>query len=774
MLQDNLSWLFDKTCVGASAGPGPQWECVKGRSDLEPRTTESYMKAQRLNRRGGVACVALGVWAASWIAIQAQSPMLVPRPLTHQDIHDYGLPANMQVSGGLDTVGIGQPVYLDLLLPKNLTNITGINWELTLKPVGSTDTLQPSPLGPNVPAYEPRAQLDYNVADRRLLKPTVAGQYTVQVTVSTATTNLVLQRNVSVGTYLGAHTCALCHSGGVIAQDKYHQWQQTAHATFFTRAIDGLEAPYYRASCIQCHVVGYDTDPAAVNGGFDDVAAQLGWTFPSRLTNGNWAAMPQQLKNLANIQCENCHGPGSEHGMALGQTNVFNWPRISVNYSSGDCAQCHSEEPYHVYPLQWANSRHAVAVREERTACAGCHQGLGFIDRMKGVPEAQRRTAYESINCTACHDPHDATNPHQLRAMSPITLNDGFTVVDKGGKGLLCMHCHQARRNATNYVEVTAGSSVFGPHHGPQADMLVGANAVTYGKVIPSSAHYQVVQDSCVTCHMQDTARTDPAHLQVGGHTWKMAWDTGSNRVELVQACVQCHGDIDTFDFKRQDYDGDGIIEGVQTEVKGLLDKLGMMLPPLGRPEVASDTATRQKFTRPQLRALYNYLFVLEDGSYGIHNLSYAVGLLKASIADLSGDANNDGVPDWWQQAYFAGINDPMAAPNASPAGDGIPNWLKFALGLDPRVAGMVLPDGVVFVQGKNLGGGDDKVRIYTAAEITFDTQVGKRYQIQAVSTLGGGWQNIGEPIEGTGQPVSYLTPTRGNAQQYYRVVELP
>ncbi len=732
------------------------------------------MKAPRLNLRGVVTGATCGILLVTGLLGQAQSPLLVPRALTPQEIQDYNLPTNLQVSGGLDTVGIGQPVYLDLLLPKTMTNVTGITWELSLKPVGSVDTLQPSPLGPAVPAYEPRAQLDYHVADRRMLKPTMAGQYSVEVRVTTPSTNLVLRRNISAGTYLGAHTCALCHSGGVVAQDMYHQWRQTAHATYFTRAIDGQVAPFYRSSCIQCHVVGFDTDPAAVNGGFDDVAAQLGWTFPARLTNGNWAAMPPQLKNLANIQCENCHGPGSEHGMALGQTNLFNWPRISVSYSSGDCAQCHSREPYYVHALQWANSHHAVALRQERTACAGCHQGIGFIDRMKGVPEAQRRTTYESINCTACHDPHSAANPHQLRSVAPVTLMDGVTVVDKGGKGQLCMLCHMTRRNATNYVEVTAGSAIFGPHYGAQADMLVGANAVTYGKVIPSSAHYQVVKDSCVACHMQETERTDPAHLQVGGHTWKMAWDAGTNRVELVKACVQCHGDIDTFDFKRQDYDGDGVIEGVQTEVKGLLDKLGMMLPPLGRPEVASDEATRRTFTRPQLRALYNYLFVKNDGSYGIHNLSYAVGLLKASIADLSGDANNDGLPDWWQQAYFAGINDPMAAPNASPAGDGVPNWLKFALGLDPRVAGVVVPDGVVFVQGKNLGGGDDKVRIYTAAEITFDTQVGKRYQIQAVSTLGGGWQNIGEPIVGTGQAVSYLTPTRANVQQYYRVVELP
>ena len=38
---------------------------------------------------------------------------------------------------------------------------------------------------------------------------------------------------------------------------------------------------------------------------------------------------------------------------------------------------------------------------------------------------------------------------------------------------------------------------------------------------------------------------------------------------------------------------------------------------------------------QPQLEAAYNYLCVTNDGSRGIHNMAYAVGLLKASIADL-------------------------------------------------------------------------------------------------------------------------------------------
>ena len=39
---------------------------------------------------------------------------------------------------------------------------------------------------------------------------------------------------------------------------------------------------------------------------------------------------------------------------------------------------------------------------------------------------------------------------------------------------------------------------------------------------------------------------------------------------------------------------------------------------------------------RAQLEAAYNWAFVKEDKSLGVHNTAYAVGLLKASIADLT------------------------------------------------------------------------------------------------------------------------------------------
>jgi hypothetical protein len=283
-----------------------------------------------------------------------------------------------------------------------------------------------------------------------------------------------------------------------------------------------------------------------------------------------------------------------------------------------------------------------------------------------------------------------------------------------------------------------------------------------------------VVEESCVACHMQTVAATSPGFLHAGGHTFKMTAEaSGTNGpVHLTGACVDCHGEIESFDFPRQDYDGDGVVDGVQTEVKHLLSKLALLLPPVGTPK--ESLAIDKTWTKPQLRAAYNYQFVLEDGSFGVHNLAYAVGLLKASIADLNGDANNDSLPDEWQIKYFGTVNNPNAAPNATPAGDNVPNWLKYSMGVDPTVPGVEFPGGVVWTVGKQLGGsstGDtNSVAIYTAAEIVFNTETGKTYQIQAVSSLSGGWQNVGTPITGTGSPVSYVTPTRPNAEHYYRV----
>ena len=192
-------------------------------------------------------------------------------------------------------------------------------------------------------------------------------------------TNLSI--NVTAATYLGLQTCAACHSGQFSgAPSIYPTYTNTPHASFFTLAINGLESSHYSKSCIQCHTVGYDTNSFAVNGGFDDVATEYGWMFPPTLNTNNWANMPTAVQNLGNIQCENCHGPGSQHLFSQGV--VGNTNAISVNCAAGDCSQCHDDLNTHYYSAEWNNSLHAAASRTpsgiSRPQCVRCHTAPGF------------------------------------------------------------------------------------------------------------------------------------------------------------------------------------------------------------------------------------------------------------------------------------------------------------------------------------------------------------------------------------------------------------
>ena len=768
-------------------------------------TTSSFRNAFSFLIAIGLALTGAATANAAAPALQGQ---IAIRPLTPTEIQTYGL-NGIQGASGLATIGVGEPAYLEALVNAAIapSNILSVTWTLTNRPAGSAAALTVSPLGANVPTYKMADRINqagvpvYEVAGRILLRPDAAGQYTVTaaiVTSGSGSTNLT--QTITAGTYLGANTCALCHSGGVAAENTYVPWSQSPHASFFTRAIDGLESSHYSKNCISCHTVGYDANTNAVNGGFDDIAAQLGWTFPTILTNGNWASMPPALQNLSNIQCENCHGPGSEHAFSLGNTNL-----ISKTFGAGDCAQCHDDTPTHFRGAEWNNSVHAVTTRTPsgagREACVRCHTGPGFaayLDHASSTNTYATNTVYEAITCQACHDPHDASNPHQLRAGTTCTLSDGTTVTN-AGSGALCMNCHHIRNgpsysNITNYQQglpTWAGGSSFGTHDGPQGEMLEGVGAITYGKVLPSAAHRTAITNTCAGCHMQPVASTDPAFLQAGGHTFNMTYEVVTagvtNTFDKVDVCIQCHGQIDSFDMVRQDYNGDGVIEGVQTEVQHLLDQLSTLLPNSAYVAdgnyfadglVKTSVSTRTNWPVRFLNAAYNWSFVNNDGSKGVHNAPYAVGLLKAAIADLTGDANNDGIPDWWQVQYFGSATSPSAAPNATPAGDGVPNWLKYSLGLNPLVPGVAnaLTGGIVYADGTSLGGSSptNTIQIYTAAEVTFDTEVGKTYQLQVVTSLSGGWQNLGAPIVGTGTAMSYVTPTRRNVQQFFRVSHTP
>ncbi len=64
----------------------------------------------------------------------------------------------------------------------------------------------------------------------------------------------------------------------------------------------------------------------------------------------------------------------------------------------------------------------------------------------------------------------------------------------------------------------------------------------------------------------------DPNYHKVGSHSFNTVSPDG--KFDYAAACKGCHADIKDFNLTaKADYDGNGKIEGVQDEVKGLLER---------------------------------------------------------------------------------------------------------------------------------------------------------------------------------------------------------
>jgi hypothetical protein len=220
--------------------------------------------------------------------------------------------------------------------------------------------------------------------------------------------------------------------------------------------------------------------------------------------------------------------------------------------------------------------------------------------------------------------------------------------MDEYGTGANCMQCHRSRRNAVDYTsDIDNASSHYGPHHGPQADLLIGANAPDYGIEFQSSPHKVAAENTCNDCHMAGEHLDPNGDVNlVGGHSWNMNDVEGNDHVE---ACAPCHGNIgDSFKDKKYyingnaDLDGNGTAEGLQLEVHGLMEQLALLLPPVGENEVVIE-GDSTNLTLEIMRAGYVYIWIEEDRSFGIHNPRFTYELLVAAIEEMGGVVN---VPD--------------------------------------------------------------------------------------------------------------------------------
>ena len=104
--------------------------------------------------------------------------------------------------------------------------------------------------------------------------------------------------------YIGVDKCKMCHSG------EHKGWSKTAHARAFDVLVNVQQEK--NSACLPCHSTGFG------KGGFTDEAATAG---------------------LKAVQCESCHGPGSEHN---GDAS-----KIVKTPSGAVCGACHQKTNIH-------------------------------------------------------------------------------------------------------------------------------------------------------------------------------------------------------------------------------------------------------------------------------------------------------------------------------------------------------------------------------------------------------------------------------------------
>ena len=108
---------------------------------------------------------------------------------------------------------------------------------------------------------------------------------------------------------------------------------------------------------------------------------------------------------------------------------------------------------------------------------------------------------------------------------------------------------------------------------------------------------------SCTSCHMGT-----PTNETNGSHTW----------IATNNTCIECHtGSVPS------EVSG---LAGLMTELAGKLETIGVVHD--GHPVAGT-------YALVEAQAAWNYLFILEDASNGIHNPVYARTLIQNSINAL-------------------------------------------------------------------------------------------------------------------------------------------
>jgi hypothetical protein len=469
-----------------------------------------------------------------------------------------------------------------------------------------------------------------------------------QETVAIASGNAFFRVSGPSANYLGSQGCTECHANIQTTVLK------TPHASAFSDAGFATAGGQTNPDCLACHTVGY----------------KLPTGFVSK------SATPK----LANVQCENCHGPAANHAANPNDFTVI--PQVEI--AATLCGGCHNGPMQPTY-AEWDSSGHATVVPDvlqtmssstaNISSCGRCHSGSVRLALLDGQnPVALTNDLNVPITCVVCHDPHQTTAyPAQLR--NPLTSTNYYSLTTSTNFATaynpninICAQCHNSRGAA--WTDTSRA-----PHHSQQYNFLLGSigeletgsSAFNPGAHagLPASADYSLsgtfyLTNQCVSCHMQSDA--PPATTQSHAFTFgnytvclnchptnpdmlipEVMFPAVSNRVYNLKYAL----DYWAANNANPAIQTNGVLPWEYTTPGGLIwqtNQIGMIT---GWTQVDSVNFTGpntagQALIPPNIkRARFNLYLVLNDGSFGVHNPLFALNLLDTAYDWVLQEINN-------------------------------------------------------------------------------------------------------------------------------------
>ena len=474
--------------------------------------------------------------------------------------------------------------------------------------------------------------------------PTLNWQETVAITPG----NAFFRVSGPSANYLGSQGCTECHANIQTTVLK------TPHATAFTAAEFAAAGGQTNSSCLACHTVGY----------------KLPTGFVSK------SATPK----LANVQCENCHGPAANHAANPNDFTVI--PQVEI--AATVCGGCHNGPMQPTY-AEWNSSEHSAvtpAVLQSMASssanisgCGRCHSGSVRLALLDGQnPVSLTNDLNVPITCVVCHDPHQTTeypaqvrNPLHSTNYYSLTTSTNFSTAYNPNINI-CGQCHNSRGAA--WTDTSRA-----PHHSQQYNLLLGSigelatGSSTFNPGahagLPASANYSLsgtfyLTNQCVSCHMQKDVppATTLSHAFTFGNynvclnchptnpdqlIPEVMFPAVSNRVYNLKYALDYWAANNANPAIRTN----GVLPWEYTTPGGLIWQTNQAGKITGWIQVDSvnfsgpNTAGQTLVPDDIKRARFNLYLVLNDGSFGVHNPYFVLNLLDTAYDWVLGEIYN-------------------------------------------------------------------------------------------------------------------------------------